>query len=125
MGGAEGIETAASVIQALWPDGIAVWSLYSLGNLAGGGVGQGAPHPHRRGLRLPSVAPDPARPGFLPPDGMTRFTWFADGDGRDPLAAEAIIRRGAVRYAQAGITLAVAKAPPGRDWNDVLQEGVA
>ena len=125
LGGAEGIETAASVIQALGADGMAVWSLYSLGNLAGGGFGQGAPHPLRRGLRLPSVAPDPARPGFLPPDGVARFTWFADGDGKDPPAAEAIIRRGAVRYAQTGVALAVAKAPAGRDWNDVLTEGVA
>lgn len=125
MGGAEGIETAASVIQALGADAMPVWSLYSLGNLAGGGSGQGRPHPEQRGKYLPSVAPDPARPGWVPPAGVSRFTWFADGDGKDPLAADCIIRRAAVRYGQAGVALAVAKAPAGMDWNDVLNRGAA
>lgn len=125
MGGAEGIETAASVIQALGPEAAPVWALYSLGNLAGGGLGQGRPHPQARGRFLPSIAPDPERPGFLPPPGITRFTWWADGDGKDPLAADCIIRRGAVRFGQAGVALAVTKPPPGLDWNDVLTRGIA
>jgi hypothetical protein len=124
MGGAEGIETAASVIQAMG-EGLPVWALYSLGNLAGGALGQGRPHPRRRGVWLPSVAPDPERPGFLPPPGIERFTWFADGDGRDPDAADCTIKRGAARQRQAGCVMAVAKAPVGRDWNDILTEGAA
>jgi len=125
LGTAEGIETAASVIQSLGADGLPVWALYSLGNLAGGGLGQGRPHPDRRGKFLPSIAPDPARPGWIPPPGVRRVTWFADGDGKDPAAADAIIRRGAVRFGQAGVALAVAKAPSGMDWNDVLTRGAA
>lgn len=121
LGGAEGIETAASVIQGLGDGAPPIWALYSLGNLGGGGTGRGGRHPKRPGQWLPSVAPDPNRPGFVPPSSVQRFTWWADGDGKDPASADCLIKRGAVRYQQRGIAFRLAKAPPGRDWNDVLQ----
>jgi hypothetical protein len=125
LGAAEGIETAASVIQALDGPGAVVWALYSLGNLCGGGLGQGARHPDRPGRRLPSRAPDPERPGWLPPEGVADVTWWADGDSKDPRAHEPMLRRAAARFAARGVTMRIARPPEGRDWNDVLRDGGA
>jgi hypothetical protein len=124
LGAGEGIETSASVLQALRAAGdhLPIWALLSLGNFAGAGLPERRParHPERADKVLPSPRPDLARPGFMPPAGVREFTWFADADG-DPWTAERLLARAQARYAANGVRLRIARPPAGRDFNDVLR----
>lgn len=126
LGEGEGIESCLSVQQET---GLPCWAALSLGNLAGAGLGRGAPHPTKTRMladgrevptRLPSSVPDPRRPGFLPPDGVQESILLAErGNGDD--AAYACLLECAVRRRQAaGLTVRVAWPDQG-DFNDVLQ----
>lgn len=123
---AEGIETGASVMQAMdWR--LAVWAAVSLGNLCGGGLGFGPRHPVRldgagRPVRLPSPRPDMARPGVRLPDSSRRVLILADADGKDPPATEMQIRRAARRFAAEGRATRVAWPDIGKDFNDMSQD---
>lgn len=119
MGLGEGIETMASVKQAI-PD-LACWAALSLNNIAGGGLGEGAPHPSRFGVRLPSVRPDPARPGVVLPPCVRELLIFEDGDNKDPASADALYQRATRRYAGRNIRVRRVKPPAGMDFNDVLR----
>ena len=120
LAGAEGIETALSVIQG---GGVPCWGLYSLGNFAGRGRGRGSKHPLKKGARLPSAVPDMAAPGFLPPEGVEVFVWCRDADNGDPDAAACLVSRGAQRLLRMGLDVRVANPPEGMDFNDVLRAG--
>lgn len=120
MAAGEGIETCASVLQAL-RFAVPVWCLYSLGNLGGAGLGQGAPRPARRGKRLPSVAPDPERPAWRVPPGIRDFTWLEDADSKDPHNADALVRRAAARFAGWGVAFRRARPAQGQDFNDMIR----
>ncbi len=125
MQGGEGIETALAGLDAV-PDLPAV-ALGSLGNFAGGGLNAGrVAHPRRKRadgqpIWLPNPAPDPARPGWLPPPECKRFTWLADADAGDPESAAMLQVRGCIRYAQRGIEMRVATPPAGSDMNDLYR----
>jgi len=121
LDGAEGIETAASVVQSC-PDRV-VWALASLGNLSGRGMGEGPPHPTARGKRLPSLAPDMEAVAFRPPPGVRRFLWWQDNDAKDPAVGEARVKCAAARYRQWGIEFLRTLPPAGMDFNDWLRAG--
>lgn len=127
----EGIETCLTVLQAR-PE-LAVWAALSLGNLAGGGVGEGkrrapadpktlaAYKAKRPWPRLPSEIPDMDRPGFVPPVGTRELILLADADNKDPPMAEALLRRAAKRYAAMGLRVSIARPADGHDFNSMLR----
>lgn len=127
MQGGEGIETALSGACAA-PNLPAV-ALGSLGNFAGAGLwqapGRRRKHPHKEGVWLPNPAPDPERPGWLPPEGCREFTWLADLDAGDAPSAERLLQRGCRRLAAAGIAVRVARPDEGDDFNDLYRRGEA
>ena len=99
----------------------AFWAALSLGNIAGSGIGKGDAHPSRPGKRLPSLVPDPDRPGLALPSLVRRVILPADADAGDPETAEALLQRGATRFARAGLTVSIARPPEASDCNDVLR----
>ena len=127
----EGIETTLSALSSFYDaDAVAAliegepatfWAALSLGNIAGSGIGEGDPHPARLGKRLPSPVPDPDRPGLVLPGLVRRVILLADADAGDPETAEALLQRGATRFARAGLTVSIARPPDGCDFNDVLR----
>jgi DNA primase len=132
----EGIETCLTVLQARpskWGPDLAVWAALSLGNLAGGGAGEGrrrapddpktlaAYKAKQAWPRLPSEIPDMDRPGFVPPEGTRELILLADADNKDPPAAEALLRRAANRYAAMGLTVSIARPAEGHDFNSMLR----
>jgi DNA primase len=136
----EGIETCLTVLQAQpskWGPDLAVWAALSLGNLAGGGAGEGkrraADDPKTLAAykakqawpRLPSERPDMDRPGFVPPAGTRELILLADADNKDPPMAEALLRRAAARYAAMGLRVSIARPAEGHDFNSMLMAGAA
>lgn len=123
---AEGIETGASVDQAmratagLWRP---VWVAGSIGNICGTGLGRGEPHPSVPDTWLPSVEPDPLSPGLILPDTIRDVLILADADGKDPLADRARVQRAVNRWSAEGRRVAVAWPTRGRDFNDMLNGG--
>jgi hypothetical protein len=117
----EGYETTLTVVAALAARGerVTALSAVSLGNLAGGGRGEGRPHPRIKGRRLPSVEPDPGRPGLVLPDGPTRVLILEDADGSDPEAVRARVVRAATKFRRSGRRVAVASPESGCDFNDM------
>jgi len=126
---AEGIETALSVLLAerLAGRDTAVWAALSLGNLAGAWLGRGPRHPSpkRRGQRLPSTEPDPARPGVLPPAWASYALVCADGDGKDPPTQRYLEALAVEKFRRAMGRAGVAKPPEGRDFNDLVRGDTA
>jgi hypothetical protein len=122
----EGYETTLAVIAALAARGerVTALSAVSLGNLAGGGLGEGAPHPRLKGRRLPSVRPDPERPGLVLPGGIARVVILEDADGSDPEAVRARVVRAAAKFRAAGLRVSVASPEMGCDFNDMAQGGL-
>lgn len=117
---AEGIETCLSVMQAT---GLPAWATISLGNLAGGGRGMGAFRREldRKGERLPPLEPDMDKPGIILPAAVRRVVIFADADNKDPLPAEILLQRGAMRLEREGRSVEIVRPPVGMDWNDVVK----
>ncbi|MEL6374609.1 MAG: CHC2 zinc finger domain-containing protein [Pseudomonadota bacterium] len=120
----EGYETTLTVVSALARRGIRVacLSAISLGNLAGAGIGQGRPHPWAKGRRLPSVQPDPSRPGLILPPHVARVTILEDADGKDRFATRARTDRAAAKFRSAGLRVAIATPEAGCDFNDMIRE---
>ncbi len=114
---AEGIETAASIVQETRAH---VWALLSIGNFAGRGLGKGKPHPTRPNAQLPSTVPDMNRPGFVLPAIVRRACWAADSDNADPASAECLVRCGLQRWRRAGVDTRIVRAADGHDFNSML-----
>jgi len=115
----EGIETGLSVMQAI--PSLPVWVAGSLGNLAGGGRGEGRNHPEYPARRLPSEQPDTRRPGVLTPNGVREVIVLADADG-DPHIGAALAERSLRRFQAMGIGARIAWPRPGTDFNDMLRK---
>ena len=132
----EGPETGLRYLQAWglrsvdpWIPERTVWVTVGKDHLAGGGVGQGRPHPDglrdRRGrvLRLPSHHPDPQRPGVILPREVVTVGIGEDADSKDRPSVEAIYRRASTRFAMAGFEVRRFRPPAGMDFNDLGQHG--
>ncbi|CCG42168.1 CHC2 zinc finger domain-containing protein [Magnetospirillum molischianum] len=132
LGIAEGWETALSVLQSsrLLPEGhplhrLPVWAATSLGNLGGAPLpgSVGADHPDRPGKRLPSIVPDPKRPGVIPPPDVRHPILLEDGDSADLAAAEAEGSRALARWSALGMAPLRLRAQVGCDFNDLVMGG--
>lgn len=130
LGIAEGIETGLTVLQAcaknppaFAPGGLPVWVAGSLGNIAGGGLGEGEPHPNppedNPNKRLPSTVPDMTRPGVVLPPEVRLVVLLADNDSKDPENARALLERGANRYRAENRQVSIAWPEAGKDFNDM------
>lgn len=119
----EGFETTLTVVAALARAGRSVQAFVglSLGNICGAGLGAGIPHPEKRGQKLPSMTPDPDRPGLILPDHIRRVTVLEDADGKDPLATAAYMARAAAKFKRLGLQMSAASPPRGLDFNDMAR----
>lgn len=125
----EGIETVLSAWSALSRCGRDLshaWfcSAVSLGNLAGRAA-ETVRHPAlkdkaKRARRVPGPQPDPADKGFALAQGTSHVVLLGDGDS-DSFTTRCALHRGAKRLEAAGIGAAVAMAPDGKDFNDLLR----
>jgi len=124
----EGIETCLSVMQALRLNGdmTPVWAALSLGNIAGTGDTHRCrckaerEHPTRPGVMIPPPWPDLSRPGFVPPAQARELIILGDGDS-DPFITRALVDCARRRFQHMGLTVRVAWAAPGKDFNDMLK----
>jgi hypothetical protein len=119
----EGFETTLTVVAALAREGRAVQAYVglSLGNICGAGLGDGRPHPAKRGQKLPATTPDPDRPGMILPAHIRRVTILEDADGKDPLAFAAHMTRAAAKFTRLGLSVRTATPPRGLDFNDMAR----
>ncbi|WP_296584250.1 CHC2 zinc finger domain-containing protein [Xanthobacter sp.] len=133
MFAAEGIETVLSVWTAMDAKGLvapdmAFVSGVDLGNLCGRAT-ETLAHPslkvadklgRMRAPRVPGPEPDFASPAMFVPESVSDLLLLGDGDS-EPVATQWAIERAMRRHAREGRKVAVAWAPPGRDFNDVLR----
>ncbi len=119
----EGFETTLTVVAALARQGrrVQAFVALSLGNLCGAGLGDGRPHPHKRGHKLPALTPDPDRPGLILPAHIKRITILEDADGKDRLASEAHMARAVAKFQRLGLKVKVASPMAGADFNDMAR----
>lgn len=111
---AEGIETTLSAWMAIPGSDAMFWAGIDLGNMGGRQQrGQGLKY-----AGLPDLDDDRA---FLPPVGVTRLVFVMDGDS-EPRATRATLEAGLRRamLARPGLRGQIARAPDGKDLNDVL-----
>lgn len=126
MATGEGIETVLSVKQALKDPRIAFWAALSIGNIAGGGQGQGPRRigkisPDGKPMYLPDPRPDMERPGIVLPPECRELIILEDADNKDPDAAEMLYQRAATRHAREGRTVRRMRPPAGHDFNDLVK----
>ncbi|GJD51103.1 hypothetical protein OPKNFCMD_3854 [Methylobacterium crusticola] len=135
----EGIETVLSAWEALracrpvFVEGCAFWSGVALGNIAGKAADT-VPHPSERRLDragrlrrlfVPSGTPaDDAGPGIPIPPSVRELWLCGDGDS-DRFATTLALERARRRYARPGLSVEIAWAPEGQDFNDVLRSAAA
>lgn len=129
----EGIETVLAVWTAYKIAGrpttdTEFWAAGDLGNLAGRAI-ETVKHPtlkrpNGQAQRVPGPMPDPDDAGLSIPDSVEELVLLGDGDS-DSVLTQYAMTRAARRYSQAGRIIRIAFAPDGKDFNDVLQAGVA
>lgn len=131
----EGIETLLSVWAALRALGVdlrdaAFVSAADLGNLAGKAL-ETIAHPtdrvpDKRGamrrVHVPGPVPDFSSPAMPIPPECTDLVLLADGDS-EPFLTRMAMARAQARHAAPGRRVRVAWAPPGKDFNDLLEGG--
>lgn len=118
MGTSEGIENGLTVIATT---GLPVWAAISLGNLAGAGIGSGEPHPVKYGRALPTVYPDPERPGFEFPPSVQACTVLGEKDSKDQHGADCMFERAVRKFNRSLKYVRMMWPPMGCDFNDVLR----
>ncbi|MFG1238022.1 CHC2 zinc finger domain-containing protein [Xanthobacter autotrophicus DSM 597] len=133
MFAAEGIETVLSVWTAMSAKGLvapdmAFVSGVDLGNLAGRAT-ETLSHPslkvadklgRKRAPRVPGPVPDFSSAAMHVPDSVSDLLLLGDGDS-EAVATQWSMERALARHSRAGRKVAIAWAPPGRDFNDVLR----
>lgn len=131
----EGIETVASVMVAEERGDTAYWVAVDLGNL-GGRAADSVFHPTAtrtdragrvRRARVPGPEPDLTdAEAFVPPARFADVLLLGDGDS-DRFATEAALTRAGRRAMRLnpGQRAAIAWAPAGADFNDILRRGAA
>lgn len=92
----------------------------SLGNIAGSAT-DSVPHPKDPHRTIPNGIPDLDHPGIVLPPEVEEIILLGDGDS-DPEFTRATLLVAARRFREAGKTVSVSFAPPGKDFNDVLIE---
>lgn len=129
----EGIETVLSVATALrmrgrLRAGDAFWSSVDLGNLGGAAVASVAhpalKTPGGRPARVPGPEPNLDAPSIVIPREITELILLGDGDS-DPFTTRTTLDRAEARYRRPGLTIRIAMAPDGRDFNDLITETAA
>lgn len=93
----------------------------SIGNMAGGGHGQGQAHPDFEGRKLPSVFPDMRNHGYIPPGRAERIIYIEDGDTKDIKAGRALMDRAVRRAKLLGYRAEIMEMPIGYDLNDLIK----
>jgi hypothetical protein len=131
----EGIETVETVHMRRGFGSATYWATLSLGNLAGAGEPEPPQrpraHPSKRRVNqntgedlgpvwLPTVYPDPNRPGIIIPDAIDEVMILGDGDS-DPWITRALVRRATRRFQAQGKRVRQAWAKPGSDFNDMAK----
>jgi hypothetical protein len=125
----EGIETVAQVgtslkhAARLHPLDM-FWASGDLGNLGGASLGT-VPHPELktpkgRPQRVPSAEPDFDAPAIRIPDEVTHLCLLGDGDS-EPFLTRMTLERARNRYARPGLSIAIAMAPAGEDFNSMTR----
>lgn len=125
----EGIETSAQVGTSLkracrlLPSDI-FWASGDLGNLGGAALGTLAhptlKTPKGRPQRVPSAEPDMDAPAIRIPDEVTQLCLLGDGDS-EPFLTKQTLERGRRRYARPGLSIGIAMAPSGEDFNSMTR----
>lgn len=125
----EGIETVGSVATDLQRKGRLdpldiFWAAGDLGNLGGPHL-ETVAHPTLKGpsgrpQRVPGPDPDPAGPAIAIPDFVTDVVLLGDGDS-EPFLTQQTLERARRRYGRPGRRVAIAMAPEGRDFNDLIE----
>lgn len=125
----EGIETVAQVGTSLKHAGRLhpldmFWASGDLGNLGGASLGT-VPHPELktpkgRPQRVPSAEPDFEAPAIRIPDEVTHLCLLGDGDS-EPFLTRMTLERARNRYARPGLSIAIAMAPAGEDFNSMTR----
>jgi hypothetical protein len=126
----EGIETVAAVATELHRAGKLApldlfWAAGDLGNLGGPHAGTVAhptiKTPAGRPQRVPNAVPALDGPAIALPAGVSDLILLGDGDS-DPFLTQHSLERAKARYARAGRRIAIAMAPAGRDFNDLIKQ---
>lgn len=125
----EGIETVAAVAIGLRRSGAfdpldIFWAAGDLGNIGGPHLGTLA-HPEMktpkgRPQRVPGPDPDLDGPAIALPDCVTDLALLGDGDS-EPFLTQQTLERARRRYASPIRRVAIAMAPAGRDFNDMVR----
>ena len=127
---AQGIETVAAVATDLHRAGKLArldlfWAAGDLGNLGGPHAGRVAhptlKTPTGRPQRVPNAVPAFDGPAIALPDSIRDLILLGDGDS-DPFLTQHSLERAKARYARAGRRIAIAMAPAGRDFNDLIKQ---
>lgn len=110
----EGIETTLSAWMGAPESGAMFWAGIDLGNMGGRKL-------RGRGLQYAGLPDLDDEGAFLPPCGVRELVFVMDGDS-DPRATRATLEAGLRRamLARPGLKGRIAKAPDGKDLNDVL-----
>ncbi|PPQ42147.1 DUF7146 domain-containing protein [Rhodopseudomonas palustris] len=125
----EGIETVGSVytahrIAGRSIDDYAWWAAGDLGNLGGPHLENlahpTAKQPNGHPRRVPGPLPDLDKPGLVIPDSVEQLILLGDGDS-DPVLTHYAMDRAARRYARPGLTIRIAFARAGGDFNGMLR----
>lgn len=125
----EGIETTGQVGTSLKRAGRLLpsdifWASGDLGNLGGAHLGTVAhpdlKTPKGRPQRVPGNEPDMAAPAIRIPDWVTQLCLLGDGDS-EPFLTRMTLERAQARYARPGLSIAIAMAPEGEDFNSMAR----
>ncbi|MFT6659704.1 CHC2 zinc finger domain-containing protein [Maritalea sp.] len=114
----EGIETTLTALQEAYQPHTAYWCGVDLGNMAGAtGVDAGGTRRHD----IPDLEDD----AFVPPEWCKEFVILRDADSDQAKTEKQLIRCGRRAMAlRPGLKARIADALPGKDFNDMLVEGL-
>jgi hypothetical protein len=119
----EGIETCLTVLIDTVREGrpIATWATGTLGNICGSGdpTKRARRHPHYPDKYIQTEYPNMERPGVILPASVKHPIILGDSDS-DPLMTRALLNRAVRRWQAEGRLPRIVMAPPGMDFNDLV-----